>query len=399
MRSAARAPADRPRPPLHRRDRAPGARGGRHGGARARARRRACRRRLPIDGPVIVLQPRRVAARSLARRIADEQGWTHRARSRLARPLRAPVRAGDAVLFATEGILTARLQQDPLLTGFTHHRARRVPRAQHSRGSRASRWRSRRGWRAPTCASWSCRRRSTPDAWRRIWAAVRSSTCPARSIRSTFAMQPDARRRRRGRRSACVKRAGTGACVSCRAPARSIARARRTARAAGGSPRVEIVAAPRIARRAGAGSRVRARRRAGASSWRRTSPRRRSRSRRHGRRRHRAAQSRALRSGAGGRQPRDGADLAGLRRSAGGPRRPARAGRRDPAVEPAAIGCGRTASRTSSASICRAPCSTILAWGGDPRSFDWFEPPPADRADAALDAARAPGRRRCAPDG
>jgi ATP-dependent helicase HrpB len=31
---------------------------------------------LADDGPVIVLQPRRVAARSIARRIADEQGWT-----------------------------------------------------------------------------------------------------------------------------------------------------------------------------------------------------------------------------------------------------------------------------------------------------------------------------------
>lgn len=28
------------------------------------------------DGPVILLQPRRMAARAIARRIADEQGWT-----------------------------------------------------------------------------------------------------------------------------------------------------------------------------------------------------------------------------------------------------------------------------------------------------------------------------------
>ena len=100
--------------------------------------------------------------------------------------------------------------------------------------------------------------------------------------------------------------------------------------------------------------------------------------------RHRAAQSRALRRGARHRQSRDRAHHRGLRRSAGRPRRPSRAGRRDPAVESAAIGCGRTASRRSSASICRARCSTILGWGGDPRSFDWFEPPPADRLGAAL---------------
>ena len=44
----------------------------------APARRRACRRRCCADGPVILLQPRRVAARAIAQRIADERGWTHR---------------------------------------------------------------------------------------------------------------------------------------------------------------------------------------------------------------------------------------------------------------------------------------------------------------------------------
>ena len=73
---------------------------------------------LAVDGPVILLQPRRVAARSIARRIADEQGWT------LGREVGWHVRferqfAPDTrVLLATEGILTARLQQDPLLSGF-----------------------------------------------------------------------------------------------------------------------------------------------------------------------------------------------------------------------------------------------------------------------------------------
>jgi ATP-dependent helicase HrpB len=73
---------------------------------------------LAVDGPVIVLQPRRVAARSMARRMADEQGWT------LGREVGWHVRferkfsADTRVLFATEGILTNRLQQDPLLTGF-----------------------------------------------------------------------------------------------------------------------------------------------------------------------------------------------------------------------------------------------------------------------------------------
>jgi ATP-dependent helicase HrpB len=73
---------------------------------------------LAGDGPVIVLQPRRVAARAIARRIADEQGWT------LGREVGWHVRferrftTDTRVLLATEGILTARLQRDPLLSEF-----------------------------------------------------------------------------------------------------------------------------------------------------------------------------------------------------------------------------------------------------------------------------------------
>ncbi len=72
---------------------------------------------LAADGPVLVLQPRRAAARALARRVADEQGWT------LGREVGWHVRfeprftRDTQVLVATEGILTARLQQDPLLEG------------------------------------------------------------------------------------------------------------------------------------------------------------------------------------------------------------------------------------------------------------------------------------------
>ena len=74
---------------------------------------------LAADGPVLVLQPRRMAARAIARRIADEQGWT------LGREVGWHVRferrftAETRVIVATEGILTARLQQDPLLAGVT----------------------------------------------------------------------------------------------------------------------------------------------------------------------------------------------------------------------------------------------------------------------------------------
>ena len=74
---------------------------------------------LAADGAVLVLQPRRVAARAMARADRRRAGVDDRARGRVARALRAPVSADTRVLLATEGILTARLQQDPLLSGFT----------------------------------------------------------------------------------------------------------------------------------------------------------------------------------------------------------------------------------------------------------------------------------------
>jgi ATP-dependent helicase HrpB len=74
---------------------------------------------LLADGPVILLQPRRVAARAIAARIAYEQGWT------LGREIGWQVRferrfsADTRLLVVTEGVLTARLQSDPLLSDFT----------------------------------------------------------------------------------------------------------------------------------------------------------------------------------------------------------------------------------------------------------------------------------------
>lgn len=73
---------------------------------------------LAVDGAVIVLEPRRIAARAIARRLAVENGWT------LGREagwhVRFDRREGPdtRVLVATEGILTARLQSDPLLSAF-----------------------------------------------------------------------------------------------------------------------------------------------------------------------------------------------------------------------------------------------------------------------------------------
>ncbi|HXY38349.1 MAG TPA: DEAD/DEAH box helicase, partial [Vicinamibacteria bacterium] len=70
------------------------------------------------DGPVFVLQPRRVAARSIARRIAEEQGW--RQGDEVGWQVRFERRFGPRtrLLVATEGVLTRRLQSDPLLSDF-----------------------------------------------------------------------------------------------------------------------------------------------------------------------------------------------------------------------------------------------------------------------------------------
>ena len=73
---------------------------------------------LVEDGPAIVLEPRRLAARAIARWIAFERGWT------VGREVGWHVRferrfqPATRLLVATEGILTARLQQDPLLSDF-----------------------------------------------------------------------------------------------------------------------------------------------------------------------------------------------------------------------------------------------------------------------------------------
>ncbi len=73
---------------------------------------------LAEDGPVIVLQPRRLAARSLARRIAAERGWTLGEEAGWHVRFDRKFSKATRVLVATEGILTARLQSDPLLMGF-----------------------------------------------------------------------------------------------------------------------------------------------------------------------------------------------------------------------------------------------------------------------------------------
>jgi ATP-dependent helicase HrpB len=73
---------------------------------------------LTAIGRTILLQPRRVAARALARRIAQERGW--RIGEEIGWQIRFERRFSERtrLLVATEGILTARLQSDPLLSDF-----------------------------------------------------------------------------------------------------------------------------------------------------------------------------------------------------------------------------------------------------------------------------------------
>lgn len=73
---------------------------------------------LLARGPAIVLQPRRAAARAIARRIADEQRWTVGQEVGWHVRLERAFTSATRLLIATEGILTTRLQRDPLLTEF-----------------------------------------------------------------------------------------------------------------------------------------------------------------------------------------------------------------------------------------------------------------------------------------
>ncbi|HEX9502253.1 MAG TPA: helicase-related protein, partial [Thermoanaerobaculia bacterium] len=73
---------------------------------------------LTTLGKTILLQPRRVAARALTRRIAHERGW--KIGEEIGWQIRFERRFSSRtqLLVATEGILTARLQSDPLLSEF-----------------------------------------------------------------------------------------------------------------------------------------------------------------------------------------------------------------------------------------------------------------------------------------
>jgi ATP-dependent helicase HrpB len=74
---------------------------------------------LAEDGRAILLQPRRVAARAIARRISEERGWT--LGDDVGWQVRFERRGTERtrLMVVTEGILTARFQHDPLLAGIS----------------------------------------------------------------------------------------------------------------------------------------------------------------------------------------------------------------------------------------------------------------------------------------
>jgi len=68
-------------------------------------------------GRVVVLEPRRIAARAAARRIADERGWTVGEEVGYQVRFERRARPDTPLLVVTEGILVQMLQADPLLEG------------------------------------------------------------------------------------------------------------------------------------------------------------------------------------------------------------------------------------------------------------------------------------------
>ena len=70
------------------------------------------------DGRIVMLEPRRLATRAAARRMAATTRTAVGDAGRLPDPRRAPHRCGDTrIEVVTEGVLTRRLQNDPELPG------------------------------------------------------------------------------------------------------------------------------------------------------------------------------------------------------------------------------------------------------------------------------------------
>ncbi len=181
-RARARAMLARPRGPARTegaRCRAGNARGA--GGARRAARARppsfrwSCWPRPGLaGGKIIVLEPRRLAARAAAERMAttlgEKVGETvgYRVRMQSQRVGRDPHRGGH------RGRLHPHDPGRPRARRRRLRDLRRVPRAQPATPTWAWPWpATRNGCCATTCASWSCRPPSTARRWRGCWTTRR----------------------------------------------------------------------------------------------------------------------------------------------------------------------------------------------------------------------------------
>ena len=82
---------------------------------------------------IVMLEPRRVATRAAAWRLADLRG--EEVGQTVGYRMRGERRVGRAtrIEVVTEGVLTRRLQRDPTLDGVGHPHLRRVPRAKSRR--------------------------------------------------------------------------------------------------------------------------------------------------------------------------------------------------------------------------------------------------------------------------
>ena len=361
--------------------------------SQAPARRRACRRRWSTTGRSSCCS--RAASRRGRLRSGSRTSAAGRSAARSAgrSGSSAASRADTRLLVATEGMLTARLQQRSAALRFPHHRPRRVSRAQHSRRPRRSRWRSRRGARATTCASSSCPRRSTRRRCPAFLDGCPVVDVPGRLHPLEISYAPERIRRRARRRRCWLTRRGD---VLCFLPgAAEIRRAIAELRPRVDARRVEVLPLHGVARRG--------RRRIAALQARPTAARRDRRrdqhrrdvadgSRRDGGRRLRAAQGRALRC----RRARiDSLDHRAHYRGRGGSaRRPRR--RAAPGHGPPVVGCARSAAAAPRARDSpRRPVRRAARHrrvGRRPATIEWFERPRAEATRCGAGAARPPRR-------
>ena len=379
---------------------------------RAPARPRACRWCSPSEPwaagkKIIVLEPRRLAARAAAARMAATLGETGRARPSAIACASAPrCRAATRIEVVTEGVFTRMVLDDPALDGVAARAVRRIPRALARRRSRP-----RAGARR---AAGPARRSEAPgdvgDASTARGSAKLLGDAPViESEGRAFPVETrylgrDARapiERQVADAVARALRAEPGSVLVFLPGAAEIRRTETLLQERIGDPAVDIVPLLRRARGRRAGPRHRAGA-AGPAQGRAGDLDRRDladhRGRAH-RDRLRARARAALRAGRRAHAARDRAGVARRRRPAPRPRRPHRARRLLPAVGRAAdrVARSRRARRKSSPPTCPAWCSiSRIGASADPAKLAFLDPPPQAALVGGAGAAARAWRDRCA---